>query len=196
MRWTNQQPLSLPRMQTFLGLCHARVSPPLTVEGYQVLKRLCGRLTQSNSCIVVSLLVFFSSVTISSSNGNRSNWCQFIVDPLDTEKIDSVACVGGVCNGREGEGFRARRAQIHFPFPFERLPSKLLTLRLRFWREWNRYANNTNAQFIATVTKGTFKVQSIISTKMRGFHWKHPQLVRLTCIGGGGGGGWWRKSGG
>ena len=58
---------------TFLGLCHARVSPPLTGEGYQVLKRLCGRLTQSNSCIVVSLLVFFSSVIISNSNGNRSN---------------------------------------------------------------------------------------------------------------------------
>ena len=126
MRWTNQQPLSLPRMQTFLGLCHARVSPPLTVEGYQVLKRLCGRLTQSNSCIVVSLLVFFSSVTISSSNGNRSNWCQFIVDPLDTEKIDSVACVGGVCKGREGEGISGTSRPNSLPVPF-RTPAKQAT---------------------------------------------------------------------
>ena len=46
----------------------------------------------------------------------------------------------------------------------------------------HRYANYTNAQFIATVTEGTFKVHSIIATKMRGFHWKHPQLVRLMCI--------------
>ena len=39
----------------------------------------------------------------------------------------------------------------------------------------HRYANYTNAQ-------GTSKVHSIIATKMRGFHWKHPQLVRLMCI--------------
>ena len=46
----------------------------------------------------------------------------------------------------------------------------------------HRYANYTNVQFITTVTEGTFKVHSIIATNMRGFHRKHPQLVRLMCI--------------